>query len=161
MKRITASIIVLASIASAGYAFAQDAQQPDAAQTTTEAPKDIKHGMRGPIDVEQFSKMDNLKAADANGDGTLSREEIENYAQKKIIKRAADRMERRLDINGDGKVTLDEIQKQKQKEFAALDRNDDGKLDRKELRAAHHGKKHGRHGGHGVVRHHNKVHEQK
>ena len=158
MKRITASIIVLASIASAGYAFAQDTQQPDAAQTTTEAPEEIENGKRGPIDFEQFSKMDDIKAADANGDGTLSREEIENYAQQRIIQRAARRMERRLDINGDGTVTLDEIQKQKQKEFAVLDRNDDGTLDRKELRAAHHGKQRGRHGGHGF-HHHKPMHQ--
>jgi len=57
----------------------------------------------------------------------------------------ADRMERRLDVNGDGKVTIDEIEKQKQKEFAALDRNNDGKLEGKELRAAHKGS-HGAHG---------------
>jgi hypothetical protein len=159
MKRVTASIIVLASFATAGYAFAQDTQKPEAAQTTTAAPKDANHFKREPIDLEQFSKMTDLKAADTNGDGTLSREELEAYSLKEIVRRAADRMERSLDINGDGKVTLEEIQKQKTKEFAAMDRNDDGKLDFKEMRAPHHGSKRGHAGGHGF--HQNKTHQQK
>ncbi|GFP62721.1 hypothetical protein BCBD1442_20790 [Brucella ceti] len=56
-------------------------------------------------------------------------------------------------MNGDGKVTLDEIQNQRKKEFAALDRNDDGKLDRHEMRAAkmsHRGRK----GHHEMGKHH-------
>lgn len=149
MKYITASFIVAASIAAAGYASAQDTDQPGAPETTVEAPMNGGHFKHGPVDLEKFSRMDDLKAADTNGDGTLSREEIEAHALKQMVKRMADRMEQRLDVNGDGTVTLDEIQKQKAKEFAALDRNDDGKLDRKELRAAKHGwhGKHSRHGG--------------
>jgi len=165
MKRIAASVIVIASMATAGYAFAQDATQADANQTTTEVSKDSNNGKHGPIDLETFSRMDSLKAADTNNDGTLSREEIEAFVQKRMIQRAADRMEKRLDVNGDGKITLDEIQKQKAKEFAALDRNDDGKLERKELRAVHHGKQgrhnwHGKHGGKADGWHH-KASQQK
>lgn len=150
MKRIAASVVVMVSMVTAGYAFAQDNNQTETSQTSVETMKDRKN-FNGPIDLEKFSKMDRLKAADTNGDGTLSRDEIEAFVQKRMVERMANRMERRLDVNGDGKVTLDEIQKQKAKEFAALDRNDDGKLDRKELRAAHHGKhaKHHRHGKHG------------
>ncbi len=74
-----------------------------------------------------------------------SRDEIEALALKRMVSRAADRMERRLDVKGDGKITLEAIEKQRQKEFAALDRNEDGKLDRHELRAGkkfhHHGPK--------------------
>jgi Ca2+-binding EF-hand superfamily protein len=93
-------------------------------------------GKRGPVDLEKFSRMDDLRAADTDGDGVLSRAEIEALALKRIVSRAADRMERRLDINGDGKVTLAEVENQRKKEFAALDRNEDGKIDRSEMRAA-------------------------
>ena len=157
MKRIAASIIVIASIASVGYAFAQDTDQPDSAETSVEAQQDGRDFKRGPIDLAQFSRMDALKAADTNGDGTLDREEIEAYALKKIVQRMADRMERRLDVNGDGAVTLDEIEKQKAKEFAALDRNDDGKLDRSEMRAGKSFGKQGQHRGHGF--HHKMPHQ--
>ncbi|MNE92623.1 EF hand [compost metagenome] len=101
--------------------------------------------------------MDELKAADTNGDGVLSRDEIEALALKRMVSRAADRMERRLDVKGDGKITLEAIEKQRQKEFAALDRNEDGKLDRHELRAGkkfHHGPKGPHHGGKGKMEHH-------
>ncbi|MFC5385766.1 EF-hand domain-containing protein [Aquamicrobium segne] len=154
MKRTIASVILVASLASTGYALAQDAEQIDSPEVAEEMQKPGKRFNRAPIDLATFSKLDDLKAADTNGDGTLDREEIEAHALKQMVKRMADRMERRLDINGDGTVTLDEIEKQKAKEFAVLDRNDDGKLDRKEMRAAHKadhkGGKHGqRGGGHG------------
>lgn len=163
MKRTFSSIVVLASLATAGYAFAQDTKQPDASETSVETPKDGQHLKRGPIDLETFSRLDDIKAIDTNDDGTLSRQEIEDHALKQMVKRIADRMERRMDVNGDGTVTIAEVEKQKQKEFAALDRNEDGKIDRKEMRAAHKGGKsfgkHGRHGGHGF--HHHKMHQQK
>jgi hypothetical protein len=146
MNRIVASLVILASVSSVGYAFAQDEKKSDVTQEDTSASTNERHFKRGPVDLQKFSNVENLKAADANGDGTLSREEIEAEAMKRMVKRMADRMERRLDVNGDGKVTIEEVEKQKQKEFAALDRNEDGKLDRKEMRAAHKG---GRHAGHG------------
>lgn len=155
MKRTIASVILVASLAASGYAFAQDTEQSDSTETAVELQKDGKNFKRGPIDLQQFSKSDDLKAADANGDGTLSRDELEAHALKQLVKRAADRMERRLDVNGDGTVTIAEVEKQKAKEFAALDRNDDGKLDRKELRAAHKDGKHGKRAGH------HKMHQQK
>lgn len=153
MKRTIASVVLVASLATTGYALAQDTDQADNAEIAVEVQNNGKRFNRAPIDLAKFSRMDDLKAADTNGDGILDREELEAYALKQMVKRMADRMERRLDINGDGTVTLEEVEKQKAKEFAALDRNDDGKLDRNELRAAHKGGKDGkrgqRGGGHG------------
>jgi len=139
MKSKTAFIAVIAPSFLVAPAFAQENSRANTDKPATEmavAPnKDIK-GKRGPVDLEKFSRMDDLKAADTDGDGVLSRAEIEALAQKRIVSRAADRIERRLDVNGDGKVTLAEVENQRKKEFAALDRNEDGKIDRSEMRAA-------------------------
>ncbi|MBB5703816.1 hypothetical protein FHS76_003726 [Ochrobactrum daejeonense] len=139
MKSKTAFIAVIATSLLSVSAFAQESNSKNtdkpAAETTVAPNKDMK-GKRGPIDLEKFSRMDRLKAADTNGDGVLSRDEIEALALKRVVNRAANRMERRLDANGDGKVTLAEIENQRQKEFAALDRNEDGKIDRSEMRTA-------------------------
>ncbi len=157
MKRIITSLIVLTSLAGAGYAFAQESDQPTAAEAASENQRDGKRFNRAPIDLAQFSRLDDLKAADANGDGTLDREELEAHALKQLVQRMANRIERRLDINGDGTVTLEEIESQKAKEFAALDRNDDGKLDRSELRA---GKPFGKQGQRGHGFHHRMMHQR-
>lgn len=140
-------IIVLAasSIAiSAGYSFAQPSS--DATDSVSVEASAERHGgkfKREPVDLEKFSRMDDLKAADTDGDGVLSRAEIEAHALAQLVKRTADRMERRLDVNRDGTVTLEEVEKQKAKRFALLDTNEDGKLDRHEMRAGKKFKDHG------------------
>ncbi|WP_420963519.1 EF-hand domain-containing protein [Brucella sp. IR073] len=148
MKSLPAYIILATSIVFVSPALAQDNNETDAADAKIELSDYARKPMdKEPIDLAKFSRMDDLKASDTNGDGALSREELEALATKRIAAGATDRMQRRLDMNGDGKVTLEEIEKQRAKEFAALDRNDDGKLDRKELRAAkrfHKGEHHGK-----------------
>ena len=136
MKSKTVFIAAIATSLLAIPALAQDNSNANTDKSAAEATVTPKKGKRGPIDLQKFSRMDGLKAADTDGDGVLSRAEIEALVQKRIVSRAADRMERRLDINGDGKVTLAEIENQRKKEFAALDRNDDGQINRKEMRAA-------------------------
>ncbi len=160
MKYKTAILALVASSLLASPVLAQENSNANTDKPATEAAtaqdKDVK-GKRGPIDLEKFSRVDDLKAADTDGDGVLSRSEIEAVALKRIVKREADRMERRLDVNGDGKVTLAEVENQRKKEFAALDRNEDGKIDRHEMRAAHKDR-HGKGFGH---KHHHPVHHQK
>ncbi|MEQ1944219.1 calcium-binding protein [Mesorhizobium sp. VNQ89] len=155
-------IIVLAasSVAiSGGYSFAQSTD--DVAQPSVEAPAGSQNGKfdREPIDLDKFSRMEDLKAADTDGDGILSRAEIEAHALAQLVKRTADRMERRFDFNRDGKVTLEEIEKHKAKRFALLDANDDGQLDRREMRAGKDFRKGGRADDHGP-RGHGKRFEQ-
>ncbi|GAA5541074.1 MULTISPECIES: EF-hand domain-containing protein [Brucella/Ochrobactrum group] len=159
MKYRTALLAVIASTMLAGPVLAQESSNANTPKPATEAAatqdKDVKT-KRGPIDLEKFSRMEELKAADTNGDGTLSRDEIEALALKRFVKREADRLERRLDVKGDGNITLTAIENQRKKEFAALDRNEDGKLDRSEMRAAHMDRRgKGPHGGrHGMGQHH-------
>lgn len=155
MQRIVTSLIVIASLAGTGYALAESQEPSTAIEATSQNDRTGKRFNRAPVDLEKFSRMDGLKAADTNGDGTLDREEIEAYALQQMVKRMADRMERRLDVDRDGTVTLSEIETQRGKEFAVLDRNDDGQLDRSELRAgkSQHGQRgpgfHRNHRGHG------------
>ena len=161
MKSKTLYIAVIASALLSAPAFAQDNSSNNTDKSATDTSitqNDGAKGKRGPIDLEKFSRMDELKAADTNGDSVLSRDEIEALALKRMVSRAADRMERRLDVKGDGKITLEAIEKQRQKEFAALDRNEDGKLDRHELRGAkkfnHHGPRGQHHQGKDKMEHH-------
>ena len=170
VRSLILSGTILSVIFAAGGAFAQDstpAQQPDIPAASESAEPGAPEG-RGPlarldgnkdgtIQLDEFTNMDRLKAADTNGDGTLSQDEIEALALKQIVERQARRITNRLDIDGDGTVTIAEVEKHKAKRFALMDRNDDGKLDRDELR---HGKNwgKGRHGSDHHQRHgdHNK-----
>lgn len=164
MKRITALILsgTFLTVFAIGGAFAQT-DTPAQSQTpgATEAPAkpDGGHAKRvkmdanddGSVDLSEFSNMDRLKEADKNGDGTLSQDEIEAMAMKRVVERQAQRMTKRLDVDGDGIVTIAEVEKQKGKRFALMDRNDDGKLEKSEMR---HGKR--MHKGHerGGHKHH-------
>ncbi len=149
MRKLIIALAATTIAASVGYSVAQpsdDASNGSAVETRA----DRKGGKfnKEPVDLETFSRMEDLKSADKNTDGTLSRDEIEAHALAQLVKRAADRMERRLDINRDGKVELSEIESQKAKRFALLDTNEDGKLDRREMRSGKHSGEHGqRHHG--------------
>ena len=152
------------SLPLAGGAFAQNApaQQPKAAASENSGKNGSPEQPRGPmarldankdgaIQVDEFSSTERLKAADTNGDGTLSSDEIEALVLKRMVERETRRLTNRLDVDGDGKVTLAEVENQKAKRFALMDRNNDGKLDPGELR---HGKKDGKdHHGHGPKKH--------
>ena len=130
----------------------------------------------GAIAKDEFQgrRLARLAAADTDGDGTLSQPELEAMVLKQIAERRARQLTKRLDINGDGKVTLAEIESMRDKRFAVMDRNDDGKIDARELAEVHrgmgpkhgmqrggrdgmqgkhhgrHGERHGRHGGEGM-----------
>ncbi|MBX3582512.1 MAG: calcium-binding protein [Rhizobiaceae bacterium] len=146
MRKLIIALAASSIAISAGHSLAQSSSDA-AQQPSVEAKAEPKAGKldKEPVDLDSFSRMEDLKAADTDGDGMLSRAEIEAHAMAQMVKRTADRMERRLDINGDGKVTLDEIEKHKAKRFALLDTNDDGQLDRREMSAAKKFRKGGHH----------------
>ena len=160
MKRILALILsgTFLTVFAVGGVFAQtetpaqtqtpapaDAQNKPASDSNTAKPMQGKMDKNddGAVDLSEFTNMDRLKQADTNGDGTLSQDEIQAMVMKRMVERQARRMTNRLDVNGDGVVTIAEVEKQREKRFALMDRNDDGKLERSELR---HGRKNQEHG---------------
>lgn len=138
---------LLATAVLASPVLAQDAASKSATTTAVETTDKATPHKRGPIDQAKFTNIDALKAADTDKDGFLSRAELEAYALQKMIKRSADRMERRFDVNNDGKISLDAIEKKRAEKFAELDTNKDGQLDRSEMKAAKHEKRGGKHDG--------------
>ncbi|MBA8881529.1 EF-hand domain-containing protein [Phyllobacterium myrsinacearum] len=164
MKRITALVLsgTFLTVFAVGGALAQtETPAKDPAPAASDAPVKVEHSKHakidanddGVVDLAEFTNMDRLKQADTNGDGTLSKDEIDAMALKQLVEQRARRITNRLDVNGDGVVTIAEVEKQKAKRFAVLDRNDDGKLEKSELR---HGWKHHKGGEHGHKhRHHN------
>jgi|SRR5690606_25039648 len=107
----------------------------------------------GDLSFEEFSNALGgvVTTADANGDGQVTVEELAEAILHQRAERQARRMIERFDVDGDGVLSLAEYEKQQQKHFALLDRNDDGVIQREELRHAHSG---GLHHGHGPRRHH-------
>jgi len=163
VKTLKLAILAGALTSIAAVAVAQDnttpaPNMPEAKQATPEQPRRMGRFARldankdGAIDSREFATAQNLTDADTNGDGTLSKEELVAMIQKRQAERQAERITRRLDVDGDGIVTIAEIEKQRGERFAVMDRNDDGKLEGRELRrggrdGGH--RKFGRHGGRG------------
>ena len=81
--------------------------------------------------------------ADANKDGEITAEELADASRRQRSERRAQRMLSRLDYNGDGKVTRTELEDQAQKRFALLDGNEDGFVERDEMRRAYFGMRNG------------------
>lgn len=112
------------------------------------------HGMHGPrmdlqkadadnsgdVTFEEFAAAvkDRLGRADADGDGKVTVEELAAEIERQRTERMARRMIDRFDTDGDGALTAAEVEGRQKKLFALLDRNDDGKVEQKEMR---------RHGG--------------
>ncbi len=113
----------------------------------------------GDVTFEEFTAgfMERIGSADANGDGKITVEEMADHILRQRAERQARRMIERLDVNGDGELDLSEVESRQRKHFALMDRNDDGVLQKEELRRMrrdsrwgghHHGPRHrdGRHG---------------
>ncbi|MCA8884239.1 MAG: EF-hand domain-containing protein [Rhodobacteraceae bacterium] len=89
--------------------------------------------------------------ADADGNGTLSREELAagiGKMQAERMQQGADRMIARFDKNGDGALSQDELPSGPQDGMLKrLDANNDGQLDQQEFAAMGHGPQGGPNGG--------------
>lgn len=175
MNSKTLILAALASTLLAGPVLAQDKSATDAAppaaaatdsaatpdKTADKAPeadKAAEAGKRAPIDLEKFSRTQELKEADKNGDGILSDEELRDLALKRLVDRQVRQLKHRLDVNKDGTISLEAIEKHRKEQFEKLDTNKDGKLDRKEWRE---GRKHHEGGKHHDGKKHHKHHDGK
>lgn len=89
----------------------------------------------GDITFEEFAAaMDGRFAdADADKDGKMTVGEIAGQIERMRAERMARRLVQRFDANGDGALTKAEIESRQKKQFALLDRNDDGKIAQDEL----------------------------
>ena len=170
-RKATIAGLIAALAATSSLAFAQSGNDASSAPDTTvvEPRSGDMPGMRGPgrsagrmmerldtdnsgdISAAEFSerRLGWLSEAD-DGDGVLSIEEITAAMEQRRQERREARLMRRFDIDGDGEITLEELETQQEKRFALLDRDNDGTLQRDEMRRG------GRHGGHG--KHHGMRH---
>lgn len=89
----------------------------------------------GDVTFEEFqaAMKNRMGGADANGDGKMTVEEIAVEIQRQRSERMARRMIERFDVDGDGALTMAEIENRQKKQFALLDRNDDGKISDEEM----------------------------
>ncbi|WP_309085808.1 EF-hand domain-containing protein [Chelativorans sp.] len=165
LRTVLVSAIAL-SVAAGAAALAQDAQptQPPAASgnqspaasgnqapTATEGAQRRTGGVFGRLDADGNGtiareelggdRLEMLRAADENNDGTLTEQELVTYLTNREFQRRAERTARRLDIDGNGTVTIAEIEDHHNKRFALLDRNNDGQLSQDELRRGGMGKR--------------------
>jgi Ca2+-binding EF-hand superfamily protein len=105
----------------------------------------------GEITLEEMrgARESRFKAADSNGDGLLSREEMLNAAAAQAAARA-DRMIERFDSDGDGALSLAELPKHERggdragHMFERADRDNSGGLSREEFEEARERMSHGR-----------------
>lgn len=129
---------------------------------------DGHRGGRGPDPMKMFEEIDansdgavtreemtawreaRFKAADANGDGALEPQEMAAAMTARMQADIAQRarvMVARGDENGDGKLSMEEAANGREaRMFDRLDRNDDGKVDKSELKRMkrdrdHHGER--------------------
>ena len=96
----------------------------------------------GPISIEEAEARaaERFSRIDADGDGTLSRDEL--FSEERRQERTDERRQRkfeRLDADGDGAVSAEEYGKRMER-LLALDSDEDGQVTREELRAAKHRK---------------------
>lgn len=89
----------------------------------------------GGINFDEFFAMASkrIQDADADGNGAITVEEIVAQMGDRGSERRAKRMIERMDMDEDGSVTLEEMRNRTEKQFAMMDRNDDGEIQETEM----------------------------
>jgi Ca2+-binding EF-hand superfamily protein len=92
---------------------------------------------RGRVDVDDLQQAyDILQRIDENGDGEITRDELQHGAQR-VAQRIVDRVFQKLDQNEDEQITLNEASDSPlAQRFQEFDENRDNRLTRNELRDA-------------------------
>ena len=139
MKLIRMAVLVGPAVVTACIALAAGAQPNASPQRIID---NLDQDGDQLLSIEEFELPDRgrergpLAAADTDGDGIVSRGELEAHLEE----RAADAMERfdNSDLNNDGMLTEEEI---KLATFSRIDSNGDGYIDAQELAAMRKGRR--------------------
>lgn len=94
------------------------------------------------LDEVNARMRERLQQADSDGDSTVTKAEIiaaiEQHAEHRRAKRMsgtiADQLVYRLDVDDNGSVSLAEVENRAGKLFALMDFNDDGRIEKAEIR---------------------------
>lgn len=135
-KRVVAGALIFA--VSTGLALAQSG-----------GPRGMQHdwfdqmdangdGVLTKEEVEHF-QAERFQRMDTDGDGVLSVEELYNGLQRE----RAERLHQWMDRDGDGQVSREEFNAMRMKMFSRMDKNNDGTIKKEDLRR--HGHKRGKH----------------
>lgn len=109
----------------------------------------------GAITFEEFSAamQGPLSNADGDSDGTITVEEAVaamQQRQEERMRRRAERMINRFDSNNDGSLSVEEVNASQERFFARLDRDNNGEIEKDEMRMGrkgyHKGAMKGHHG---------------
>lgn len=141
MKK-TLAITLLTGLAFGPAAFAQ---QPDGAAAARDRGAKLLQRLDQDADGKisrqelQAHALERFDAADADKNGSVSREEISQLRSAKKAERQAKHAARMqaADKNADARWSMDELSKMPQRVFAKLDRDGDGMLTEQELQAHH------------------------
>lgn len=135
LASVTTLTIIGVGIATTGSAFADDKKRKGKGKRGVNIER-IDTDKSGTISLEEFASvgMGKMIAADKDGDGILSTDEVSAAMEAERKRRREEAMMKRLDVNGDGSITVAELQDRMNKQFALLDRNSDGSLSKEEIR---------------------------
>jgi Ca2+-binding EF-hand superfamily protein len=132
---VTTFTIIGVGLSATGSAFADDKKRKGKGKRGINIER-IDTDKSGAVSLEEFASvgLGKMIAADKDGDGILSTDEISAEMEAERKRRREEAMMKRLDVNGDGSITVVELQDRMNKQFAVLDRNSDGSLSTEELR---------------------------
>lgn len=135
LASVTTLTIISVGIATTGSAFADDKKRKGKGKRGVNIER-IDTDKSGTISLEEFASvgMGKMIAADKDGDGILSTDEVSAAMEAERKRRREEAMMKRLDVNGDGSITVAELQDRMSKQFTVLDRNSDGSLSEEEIR---------------------------